>query len=337
MKESKYILLDHGSGGLATQKLVSDIFLPFLKNQFLEKLEDSAELDLAHGRIAFTTDTYVVDPIFFPGGDIGSLAVYGTVNDLSVKGAKPLYISLALILEEGLELDVLKKIIESIARAAEHCNVKVVTGDTKVVPKGKADKIFINTSGVGLLSKFSFSPLNIKVGDVVIVSGTLGDHGVTILTQREGLSMDCDLKSDSQPLHELTSALIEKLGDNVHAMRDPTRGGLATCLCEMANAANVEIELDESSLPIRKEVEAACEVLGLDPLYLANEGKAVFFVDKDYAQQALEIIKNFSIGKEARIIGQVISEGNSRVLLKTLIGGKRVIEPLSGEPLPRIC
>ncbi len=336
-KEQKYILLDHGSGGLATQQLVSELFLPYLRNPYLEKLEDSAELTLANGQIAFTTDTYVVDPIFFPGGDIGSLAVYGTVNDLCVKGASPLYISLALVLEEGLKIDHLKKIIASIANAAKCCNVKVVTGDTKVVPKGKADKIFINTSGIGLLSDFRFSPLNIAVGDVIIVSGSLGDHGVTILTQREGLSIDTNLKSDSQPLHKLIDKVVKDLGNKVHAMRDPTRGGLATCLCEMSQAANVEIELDEASLPIRQEVEAACEVLGLDPLYLANEGKAVFFVDSNYAQRALEIIRDFSIGKDANIIGRVIDKGSSRVLLKTLIGGKRIIEPLSGEPLPRIC
>ncbi len=340
MSSDKCILLDHGSGGLASQNLVKDIFLALLGNPILNLLEDSAELNIPSGHVAFTTDTYVVDPLFFPGGDIGSLAVHGTVNDLSMKGATPLFLTVGLVLEEGLSISLLKKIVESMAQAASASGIKIVAGDTKVVPRGKADKIFINTSGIGVLPyNYSLGARHIVAGDKVIVSGTVGDHGVTILTQREGLAIDSDLKSDTQPLTGLVSSMLDVAGDKIHAMRDPTRGGLATCICEMAEAASVTVELEEEAIPVRQDVESACEILGLDPLYLANEGKLIAFVSPDMAKDVLNVMLEQDAGRDARIIGEVseVSSGKSRVLLKTSVGGKRIVEPLTGEPLPRIC
>ncbi|MDP3478914.1 MAG: hydrogenase expression/formation protein HypE, partial [Desulfoprunum sp.] len=275
----KTILLDHGSGGLASQELISSLFLKHLDNPILHGLEDSAVLDNYPGRLAFTTDSYVVDPIFFPGGDIGKLAVHGTINDLAMRGARPLYLSLAIILEEGMPLDDLERIVISISEACKESGVPIVTGDTKVVPKGKGDKIFINTSGIGIVPDgLEISSQNARKGDIIILSGTMGDHGITIMTRRAGIALQGKLESDTMPLHKLVQRLIDDLPGSVHTLRDPTRGGVATTLNEIAANSKLSIELREEDLPIRPQVRAACELLGLEPLYLANEGKCLVVV-----------------------------------------------------------
>lgn len=334
----KTVLLDHGSGGIASQNLISELFLKYLDNPILHSLEDAAVLDNKEGRLAFTTDSYVVDPIFFPGGDIGCLAVNGTINDLAMRGAVPLALSLGLILEEGLPLSDLERIIKSISQSAAAAGVPIVTGDTKVVPKGKADKIFINTSGIGIVSeKINISPTVAKVGDAVILSGSMGDHGITIMTRRAGIAMEGNLKSDSRALHNVVAQLLNQIPGSVHALRDPTRGGVATSLNEIANAAGSSIELREEDIPVHMEVRAACEILGLEPLYLANEGKLLAIVEGNRAQQALEILRNCPESCEAAIIGYLTDGKAGRVSIKTPVGGTRVVTPLHGEPLPRIC
>jgi len=270
------ILLDHGSGGLASQKLISGMFLKYLDNPILKTLEDSAVFENQPGKIAFTTDSYVIDPIFFPGGDIGKLAVHGTINDLAMRGAKPLYLSLGLILEEGFLFDELERIIASISETCSECDVPIVTGDTKVVPKGKGDKIFINTSGIGFVAEnINISSQNAQPGDIVILSGTMGDHGITIMTRRAGIAVQGNLKSDTMPLHNLVQKLLNELPGCINTLRDPTRGGVATALNEIAENSGLCVELKEKALPVRPEVRAACELLGLEPLYLANEGNAL--------------------------------------------------------------
>lgn len=332
------ILLDHGSGGLASQKLIGELFLKHLDNPTLRTLEDSAVLANQPGRLAFTTDSYVVDPIFFPGGDIGKLAVHGTINDLAMRGAVPHCLSLGLILEEGFAMADLERIIVSIAEACREAAVPIVTGDTKVVPKGKGDKIFINTSGIGFIPDgIDISSKMAKDGDAVIVSGTIGDHGITIMTQRAGVAVRGDLKSDTMPLHRLTATLLARLPGAVHTLRDPTRGGVATTLNEIAQSSGLSISLDDASLPIRPQVRAACELLGLEPLYLANEGKCLVLVAGDKAQEALAIMKSLPEGKEAAIIGRLSVGKPGRVSITTPIGGARVVTPLHGMPLPRIC
>ncbi len=335
----KTILLDHGSGGLATQNLIDELLVKRLKNPELCKLGDSAVLKTAgNGRLAFTTDSYVVDPIFFPGGNIGELAVFGTVNDLAMVGAKPLCLSLGLILEEGLPMDELEQVVDAVAAAARRAGVFVVTGDTKVVPRGKGDKVFINTSGIGLLPEgVEISLANARPGDAVICSGTIADHGITILTCRAGISVQGDLKSDTQPLNHLVQKVLEECSGAVHCLRDPTRGGLGTTLWEVAQRAQVGIEVEEAALPLRSEVAAACELLGMDPLYLANEGKCVAVVRGTEAEDVLRVMRSTPEGKDAQIIGRVLDGAPGRVVLKTAVGGSRLIEPLSGEPLPRIC
>ncbi|WP_136795444.1 hydrogenase expression/formation protein HypE [Desulfosediminicola ganghwensis] len=334
----KTILLDHGSGGLASQELIGTLFLKHLDNPILHSLEDSAIIEKQSGRLAFTTDSYVVDPLFFPGGDIGKLAVHGTINDLAMRGAKPICLSLGLILEEGLLLDDLEKIIISIAEACNEADVPVVCGDTKVVPKGKGDKIFINTSGIGVVAdEINISSKNAKAGDAVILSGTLGDHGITIMTRRAGISLDGDLKSDTMALHGLVAKLLAELPDDVRTMRDPTRGGVATSLNEIADASRLSIELKEEDLPIRPTVRAACEMLGLEPLYLANEGKMLLVVSGDKAEQALAVMQSTREGAEAKIIGRIVEGKAGRVVINTPVGGSRVVTQLHGEPLPRIC
>lgn len=335
----KTILLDHGSGGLASQELISTLFLRHLGNKVLSALEDSAVIDNQPGRIAFTTDSYVVDPIFFPGGDIGTLAVHGTINDLAMRGARPLVLSLALILEEGLPLADLERIIISIRDASNDSKVAIVTGDTKVVPRGKADKIFINTSGIGMVAEgVEISSSRALVGDKIILSGSMGDHGITIMTRRAGITLAGDLRSDSMALHTMIQKLLAGLPPgSIHTLRDPTRGGVATSLCEIAGSSGLMIEIAENSIPVRAEVRAACEILGLDPLYLANEGKCLALVAPDVADQALTLMQTCPEGAEASIIGTVTSVGSGRVTLKTAIGGTRVITPLHGAPLPRIC
>ena len=285
-----------------------------------------------------STDSYVVDPLFFPGGDIGTLAVHGTINDLAMQGAQPRCLSLALILEEGLNLKVLERIIISIKNCCDNCQTEIVTGDTKVVPRGMADKIFINTTGIGFLpADFHISPSMAKEGDNVILSGSMGDHGITIMTNQAGINLDSRIKSDSQPLHRMIAGILNEAPEAVHSLRDPTRGGVATSLNEIAEASSVHIELIEGLIPIQDEVKAACEILGLDPFYLANEGKCLAIVDKDQSQAIVQAMQQTEAGRDAAIIGTVTECANGRVSLKTKIGGNRIIPPLTGEPLPRIC
>ena len=332
------ILLDHGSGGLASQELISGLFLKYLDSPILKGLEDSAVIDNQPGRLVFTTDSYVVDPIFFPGGDIGKLAVHGTINDLAMRGGKPLCLSLALILEEGMPMDDLEKVIKSIAEAANQAGVPIVTGDTKVVPRGKADKIFINTSGIGVVDEsLSLSSQNGTAGDAIILSGTMGDHGITIMTRRAGIALEGNLRSDTMPLHRLVELVLSRYPDAVRTLRDPTRGGVATTLNEIAAASGLTIVLDEDSLPIRAEVRAACEILGLEPLYLANEGKCLAVVAADQADSIVNLMRTCAEGQDAVVIGRLENGTAGRVLINTPIGGSRVIAPLHGEPLPRIC
>jgi len=334
----KTILLDHGSGGLASQELISSLFLKHLDNPVLHSLEDSAIIDNQPGKLAFTTDSYVVDPIFFPGGDIGKLAVHGTINDLAMRGARPLCLSLGLILEEGMPLDDLEKIIISIAQSCKDCNINIVAGDTKVVPKGKGDKIFINTSGIGIVEDgVDISSKNAQIGDLILLSGTMGDHGITIMTRRAGISMQGKLASDTMPLHGLVQRLLAEIPGAVHTLRDPTRGGVATSLNEIAANSGLSITIEDEALPVRPEVRAACEILGLEPLYLANEGKCLAVIRPDQADKALAIMHSCPEGKEAAIIGKLTEGKPGRVVINTPIGGSRVVTPLHGEPLPRIC
>ncbi|TKB27134.1 hydrogenase expression/formation protein HypE [Desulfopila sp. IMCC35006] len=335
----KTILLDHGSGGLASQQLIGDLFLKYLDHPILRGLEDSAILPNKPGKLTFTTDSYVVDPIFFPGGDIGKLAVHGTINDLAMRGAVPYCLSLGLILEEGLRFADLERVIISISQACKEAGVPIVTGDTKVVPKGKGDKIFINTSGIGFVDeKIDISSRNARVGDAVILSGTMGDHGITIMTRRAGISVQGDLHSDTMPLHRLVATLLRELpAGTVHALRDPTRGGVASTLCEIAENSRLGIELSDEALPVRPQVRAACELLGLEPLYLANEGKCLAIVSGEQAEQALAVMRATPEGREAAIIGRLTAEKAGRVIINTPVGGARVVTPLHGVPLPRIC
>jgi len=336
MKADK-ILLDHGSGGRASHKLISELILKYFHNPILADLEDSASIPIGNKTIAFSTDSYTVTPLFFPGGNIGELAINGTVNDLAMRGAKPLYLSVGFIIEEGFPISDLEKILKSMQQYAAEADVLIVTGDTKVVPKLAADKIFINTSGVGIIpAGINISGKNAQPGDKVIVSGTIADHGITILTQREGLNFDSPLKSDSAPLNHLVAEMLD-VSDNIHVLRDPTRGGVGTTLNEIASQSNVGIKLFEDELPIRDEVNGACELLGLDPLYLANEGKLLAFVSKTDAATILKTIQKNKYGKDAAIIGEVTDGNSGKVFLKTTIGGTRIVDMLTGEQLPRIC
>ena len=339
MKEDRCVLLDHGSGGIASQELISSLFLQYLDSPVLGSLEDSAVIPNQEGKLTFSTDSYVVDPLFFPGGNIGTLAVHGTLNDLAMRGARPLCLSLGLILEEGFSLDELEQIIQSIAACCKEADVPVVTGDTKVVPRSKCDKIFINTSGIGIVDEaVDISSTMAQAGDAILLSGTMGDHGITIMTRRAGISLEGDLASDSAPLHSLVAKLLAELPPGaLHTLRDPTRGGVATSLNEIAESANLTAEIREPDIPVRPAVRAACEIMGLDPLYLANEGKCVVLVAPEYAEQALTIMQSTTVGKESAIIGHLTEQQAGRVVLQTAIGGSRVISPLHGEPLPRIC
>jgi hydrogenase expression/formation protein HypE len=329
------ILLGHGSGGKLMYQLIRDHFVPKFE---IKTLNDSAVLEgLSKGKVALTTDSYVVSPIFFPGGNIGELAVYGTVNDLSMVGAKPLYITAGLILEEGFPLDDLKKILSSMSSAAERAGVKIVGGDTKVVNKGKADGIFINTSGVGMIAKgVDISPLRVKPTDKVIISGPIGNHGISVIAERNGLSFSPPVLSDTAPLNGLVKEMLRKT-KKIHAMRDPTRGGLATTLKEIASDSGYCILLEEKAIPVPSGVKGACELLGLDPLYVANEGILIAIVKAEVAELLLKAMRKHPLGKEARIIGEVQKSPAGMVLLKTAIGGTRIVEMLSGDQLPRIC
>jgi len=289
------------------------------------------------GRLAFTTDSYVVNPIFFPGGDIGKLAVCGTVNDLAISGANPLYLSLAFIIEEGLPLQDLQRVLDSIKTTAEEAKVRIITGDTKVVERGSADKLFINTAGIGKIPEgVEISGSNAEPGDKVILSGTIGDHGIAVLSQRQGLSFGTKLESDCAPLGKMVAEIL-RASHNIHSLRDPTRGGLATTLNELAKQSKVGIRIEESKIPVRDEVAGACEMLGLDPLYIANEGKLIAIVTSEDADKILTAMKRNRYGKNAVVIGEVIAEHPGRVVMKTLLGSSRIVDMLVGEPLPRIC
>jgi hydrogenase expression/formation protein HypE len=330
------ILLAHGSGGKLAHDLVEKSFVRALANPLLDKLDDSAVFDIS-GRLAFTTDSYVVSPIFFPGGDIGKLAVCGTVNDLATSGAKPLYLSLSFIIEEGLAVDDLEKVVASVQKAVDESGVKIVTGDTKVVTRGSADKLFINTAGVGVIPEgVSISGSNAKPGDKVLLNGAIGDHGIAVVSQREGLSFATKLKSDCAPLGDLVADIL-KASPKIHALRDPTRGGLATSLNELAQQSKVSIRIEEAKIPVREEVSAACEMLGFDPLYVANEGKMIAIVPPGDADSVLKAMSKNKYGKDAAIIGEVTAGNPGRVTMKTVLGSSRIVDMLTGDLLPRIC
>jgi hydrogenase expression/formation protein HypE len=331
------ISLGHGSGGKLSARLIEETILPALANPALASLDDQAIVPVGAQPVAFTTDSYVVTPLFFPGGDIGELAVNGTVNDLAVGGAKPLYLSLAFILEEGLPLEELRRVLDSVKHAAARAEVTVVTGDTKVVGRGSGDKVFINTAGIGLpRSGVSLSSRNVRAGDVILLSGTVGDHGVAILSTREGISFEGSIASDTAPLHGLVGAVLDAF-PGVHAMRDPTRGGLAATLVEIATRQRLGIDVDETTVPVRDGVRGACEILGLDPLLVANEGKLVAFVPEEGAERVLSAMRAHPLGRDAARIGRVTGEHPGRVVLRTPIGGHRVLDLPFAEPLPRIC
>jgi hydrogenase expression/formation protein HypE len=342
LPQSRYdrVLLGHGSGGELTAEMIRRVFVPAFANDVLTALEDQATLILPGGaapRIAFTTDAFVVRPLFFPGGDIGKLAVHGTVNDLAVGGARPLFLSAAFILEEGLPLADLKRIVESMRQACAEASVALVTGDTKVVDRGKGDGVFITTSGIGIVPEGrSLSIHAARPGDRILVSGTMGDHGIAILSVREGLEFETVLQSDSAALNGLTEAILAA-SPRTRCMRDPTRGGLASGLHELAAASLVGVRVDEAAIPIRAEVRAGCEMLGLDPLYVANEGKLMAVVPPEDADAVLAAMRAHALGKDAAAIGAVVADHPGLVVLRSLIGGERVVTPMAGELLPRIC
>jgi hydrogenase expression/formation protein HypE len=330
------ILLAHGSGGSLSHEIVNNSVLSVLGNPILNRLDDSAVFE-ANGRIAFTTDSHVVQPIFFPGGDIGKISVCGTVNDLSVMGATPLYLSLALIIEEGLPIKDLETIVNSIKKAADEAGVKIITGDTKVVNRGDADKLFINTAGIGIIPEgVNISGHNARPSNKVILSGTIGDHGIAVLSKREGIGFETRLESDCSPLNNMIAEMM-KVSNKINCMRDPTRGGLSSTLNEIAEQSGVSIRIDEEKIPVRREVAAACDMLGLDPLYIANEGKLVAIVEAEDAEKILAQMKKNKYGQNAVIIGEVTEKHTARVVLKTSLGTSRIVDMLVGEALPRIC
>lgn len=333
----KEIVLAHGSGGTLSRQLVEKIILPQFRNELLEPLHDGAIFSLGEQRLAFTTDSFVVNPIFFPGGDIGKLAIHGTVNDLAMCGARPRYLSASFILEEGLPMEDFWRVVQSMRAAADHAKVALVTGDTKVVDRGKADKIFINTSGIGVVpAGLNIHPARAQVGDKIIINGPIAVHGIAIMSVREGLEFETEIASDTAPLHELVEALIAAKID-LHVLRDPTRGGVTSALAEIAQSARLGMLLDEAAIPISEEVKGACEILGLDPLYVANEGKFIAIVAKEDADAALAALRSHLSGKEAAIIGEVVQQHPGMVMMRTRVGGTRVVDMLSGEQLPRIC
>ena len=331
------VQMAHGAGGRLSQTLMQRVFMPHLHNAFLDLLDDQAKLDLPAGRTAYTTDTYVVSPVFFPGGNIGELAVNGTVNDLAVGGAKPMYLSAGFVLEEGFSLVELETIVKSMAEAARKAGVMIVTGDTKVVGKGQCDKIFINTSGIGsVMDGVNISCRNLQAGDTIILSGTVGDHGMAIMTSREGLSFQSKIMSDCAALNSMIAAVLEVV-PAIHAMRDPTRGGVAATLNELAVSSSVGIEINELSIPVKPDVRGACELLGIDPLHVANEGKLVLSVASEYAETVLDVLRSFEHGRDAVIIGEVVHEHPGMVVMRTAFGSRRIIDLPLGEQLPRIC
>jgi len=334
---TSHIQLAHGGGGRLMHQLIEKLFLPAFQNPLLEQRHDGALLELAGQRIAFTTDSYVVRPLFFPGGDIGTLAVNGTVNDLAMCGARPKWLSAGFIIEEGLPMETLQRVTESMQRAGAEAGVQLVTGDTKVVDKGKGDGLFINTAGLGVLEhNVTISPAHVQSGDMVLVSGDVGRHGMAIMSVREGLEFESPIESDCAPLAGLVLALLD-VGVEVHCLRDLTRGGLASALNEIADVARVQVDLDESAIPIREEVQGACEILGLDPLYVANEGRFVAFIAPRDLPRALKLMHTHTLGADARLIGTVSAGSPGLVTLKSRIGATRALDMLSGEQLPRIC
>lgn len=338
IREYPTVLLAHGGGGRLTQMLIERMFLKAFDNPALDVLHDGAVLELNGARLAFSTDSFVVSPLFFPGGDIGSLAVHGTVNDLAMCGASPLALAAGFILEEGLLMEDLWRIVQSMQAAAQAIGVPIVTGDTKVVDRGKGDGLFINTTGIGLIPPgVQVAPQRAQPGDVVLINGDIAVHGITIMSVREGLEFETELKSDSAPLHDLVAHVLKVAGLAVHVLRDPTRGGLASALNEIAIQARVGVRLDEAQLPISEEVRGACEILGLDPLYVANEGKCLLIVERAQAEAVLAALRAHPLGRTAAIIGEVVAQHPGQVVLRSRIGGMRVVDMLSGEQLPRIC
>jgi hydrogenase expression/formation protein HypE len=333
----KEIVLGHGSGGKLTHQLIQKMLLPQFQNEFLEPLHDGAIFSLNGTRVAFSTDSYVINPIFFPGGDIGRLAVHGTVNDLAMCGARPLYLSAGFILEEGFAMADLWRVVISMQEAAKSAGVALVTGDTKVVDRGKGDKIFINTSGIGIIApEVHLHPGRAQVGDKIIVNGPIAVHGIAIMSVREGLEFETQIASDTAPLNDLVEKMLAA-SKEIHVLRDPTRGGVASALNEIAEKAGAGILIQEDRIPIREDVKGACEILGLDPLYVANEGKLLAFVPPKDAEKVLAAMRAHPLGKDATIIGAVVDDHPRMVIMKTRVGGTRVVDMLSGEQLPRIC
>ncbi len=331
------IEMGHGSGGRSSATLIDEIFVCHFDNEFLNQGNDQAAFNVPAGRMVISTDGHVITPLFFPGGDIGSLSVHGTINDVTMSGAKPLYLSASFILEEGFPLSELETIVISMAKASKDAGVPVVTGDTKVVERGKGDGVFITTTGIGVVPEgINISGDQAKPGDAIIVSGSIGDHGIAILSSREGLQFDTTIQSDSAALHKLVAEMVA-VTPEVHCLRDPTRGGLATTLNELARQSHVGISLVETSIPIKAEVKGACELLGLDPLYIANEGKLVCIVAGEDAEQLLAVMRQHKLGQNAAIIGHVTEDQHHMVIMQTAFGGKRVVDWLAGEQLPRIC
>ena len=336
--DNNLIILGHGSGGRLSHQLLDDLIIPTLSGTAPAGQNDAALLEPVTGQLAYTTDSFVVDPIFFPGGTIGSLAVHGTVNDLAMMGARPLWLSCGLILEEGFSKADLKTILEDMRQAADQAGVRIVTGDTKVVPRGKADKIFITTSGIGVIEHtITIHGANAQAGDAIIINGTVGDHGIAVMADREGLKVSTAIRSDSAALNGLVADIIDEAGEMLHVLRDPTRGGVATTIKEIAGQSAVSITLVEDALPVDPAVRGVCSILGLDPLFVANEGKLLAFVAADASDRVLARIRQHPLGAKAAIIGYV-SDGNAgRVRMETTIGGTRAVEMLAGEQLPRIC
>jgi hydrogenase expression/formation protein HypE len=331
-----HILMAHGGGGKLMHELIEEVFLKTLDNPWLRSGHDSAVIE-TQGRLAFTTDSYVVHPLFFPGGDIGSMSVFGTVNDLAMAGALPRFLSAAFIIEEGTPIETVKSIAQSMAKAAREAHVYIVTGDTKVVEKGKADGLFINTAGIGFIThELDISPQSIRPGDAVLINGDIGRHGIAIMAQRQGLAFETTIASDSAPLAGLVENLIA-VGLDIHCMRDATRGGLSSTLNELAKSSHLSIQLKEKDIPVQPSVQGACEILGLDPLYVACEGRFVIFLPADQAEKALAVLKRHPLGEGAQCIGSVHSENPGLVILESHIGGRRIVDMISGEQLPRIC
>jgi len=329
--------MTHGSGGRAMAQLIEELFVKHFDNELLRQANDQAAFDVSAGRMVMSTDGHVISPLFFPGGDIGSLSVHGTINDVAMSGAKPLYLSAGFILEEGIALADLEKIVISMGRAAGAAGVPIVTGDTKVVEKGKADKVFITTTGVGVVPEgVNISGNRAQAGDAILVNGSIGDHGVAIMSSRENLQFETTIESDSAALHTLVADMVA-VASGIHCLRDPTRGGLATTLNELAQQSQVGMKLSETSIPIKPAVAAACELLGLDPLYVANEGKLICICAQQDAQGLLEVMQAHPLGREAAIIGEVVEDQNAFVQMQTRFGGSRVVDWLAGEQLPRIC